>query len=151
MTHQQERKRAIRAFMQAHYTDEKLAQLLAHAQDGRLKYDSCCCFIGVATADHALRGSCDWHEPHYKIAQRESIDIAYAKGGLNAEIAYLHLAPHNYTAQGEVIRRRILIPMIRAEQRRRERMNVSMPQFPVTLHEPEMPEVYAKMEATEGL
>ena len=37
------------------------------------------------------------------------------------------------------------------EQRRRERLNVSMPQFPVTLHEPEMPEVYAKMEATEGL
>ncbi|MCI0526562.1 MAG: hypothetical protein L0Y56_03795, partial [Nitrospira sp.] len=49
-------KAPLRAYMQQHYSDEKLAALLAHARDGKLAYHSCCCFIGIATADHALRG-----------------------------------------------------------------------------------------------
>src|SRR4051812_49852972 len=50
-------KKAIRAFF-PNYTTERLAGYLAHAQDGKLFYTSCCCFIGGATAGHALRGRC---------------------------------------------------------------------------------------------
>ncbi len=47
-------KKAIRAFF-PNYTTERLTAYLAHAQDGKVFYSSCCCFIGGATADHALR------------------------------------------------------------------------------------------------
>lgn len=50
-----EAKGHIRAFMRNHYTDERLAMLLAHARDGKLAYVTCCCFVGIPTADHALR------------------------------------------------------------------------------------------------
>src|SRR5262249_1349166 len=33
----------------------QLAALLAHTEDGRLSYNTCCCFIGIPTADHALK------------------------------------------------------------------------------------------------
>lgn len=52
-TRMQGLKKPIREFMQKHYTDERLAQLLAHAQDGKLSYWSCCCFIGIPTAVHS--------------------------------------------------------------------------------------------------
>ena len=38
------------------YTDHQLAALLAHAEDGKLVHYSCCCLIGIPTADHALKG-----------------------------------------------------------------------------------------------
>src|SRR6202021_4042065 len=75
MTHK-EKKGHIRAFMQNHYTDERLAQLLAHAQDGKLNYVSCCCFIGVVTADHAVQegfpaiGNIGTTVDHYWAAKR---------------------------------------------------------------------------------
>lgn len=59
----------ISSFLQTAYTDERLAALLAHAQDGKLSYWSCCCFIGIPTAIHALRGQMGSvtasMEPHY--------------------------------------------------------------------------------------
>ena len=53
------------------YTDEKLAALLAPAEDGKLSYVSCCCLIGVPTAGHALRGVVPHvaGEPHLVRAQ----------------------------------------------------------------------------------
>ncbi len=114
MTKQQEYKRDIRAFMQAHYTDERLAQLLAHAQDGKLAFDSCCCFIGIATADHPLRGQAAagmileyLTEPHYRATRQ-------LNGWHEAEMAFLGLGILNNQR-----RIRILIPMIRAEMKRR--------------------------------
>ena len=107
MTEQQKRKQHIRAFMQAHYTDERLAQLLAHAQDGKLAYCSCCCLIGIPTANHALRGECDYRNylghdsPHNSLSG-------------DASSAYANIALGE-----DSIRRRILIPMIRAEMKRR--------------------------------
>ena len=130
MTHQQERKRAIRAFMQAHYTDEKLAQLLAHAQDGKLDYSSCCCFIGVATANHTLGTGDDFGSDrggmgHYIEAKRLS-------GAALAEKAFAYLWESNYwdskNRECRTLRQRrnaILIPMIRAEQKRRSLLRAS--------------------------
>lgn len=84
MTEQQQRKQHIRAFMQAHYTDERLAMLLAHARDGKLSYISCCCFIGIANADHALRGRSDEGGSHLR-------DARMYPGAIAAEGSFLHL------------------------------------------------------------
>lgn len=51
------------------YTDERLAMLLAHAQDGKLEFASCCCLVGIPTADHALQGKSNFTaQPHYVMA-----------------------------------------------------------------------------------
>jgi hypothetical protein len=124
-TELRQRKQAIRSFMREHYTDERLAMLLAHAQEGRLSYLSCCCFIGTTTARHPLRDGrsmilgtrlrsrFDVVRPkHYNEAQKLS-------GAYEAETAFLEIA------YSDVARRRILIPMVRAEMRRRDRLAMS--------------------------
>jgi hypothetical protein len=111
MTHK-ETKNQIRRFMQNYYTDERLSQLLAHAQDGKLAYVSCCCFIGIPTATHELRGQ------HYMgdVEERSHYDLMAAiPEAQAAERAFLELARGHH----DVERRRILIPMIRAEMKRR--------------------------------
>lgn len=79
----------ISNFLQTAYTDERLAALLAHAQDGKFSYMSCCCFIGIPTALHALRGEMGSvtasMEPHYTYAS-EIIPNAE-----KAEAAFLEL------------------------------------------------------------
>ena len=118
------KKQAIRDFMQNHYTDARLAELLAHAQNGYLDYTACCCFIGITTADHALvreggmesRGT----TMHY-FAARE------LDGALAAEQAFNHIAnyaKYKTTEARNAFRRRILVPMIRAEMKRRERARI---------------------------
>jgi hypothetical protein len=110
MTAQQERKQALRAFMQMHYTDEKLAALLAHARDGKLMYWSCCCFIGLHNAPHAYASS-------MLSGESQHFSIAYSlKGGEEANTAYAQLSKNDSDTE----RRRILIPIIRAEMWRRE-------------------------------
>lgn len=111
MTEQQVRKGHIRRFMQAHYTDERLAMLLAHTQDGKLAYNSCCCFVGIPfwPGDHALAG---YFERMGKINPLHNTTLGAAR--MDADLAYANLGSEDPD------RRRILIPMIRAEQRRRE-------------------------------
>ena len=111
-----ELKKAIRAFF-PNYTTERLAAYLAHAQDGKVVYSSCCCFIGGATADHALRdGSHRNDYNHYKEAKS-------LPGADRAEAAFFDLGRPYYKHpiatdgmdKGEAQRRRVLIPMIKAE------------------------------------
>lgn len=65
-------KKAIRASF-PNYTTERLTAYLAHAQDGRVFYSSCCCFIGGATADHALQGRCEMNDySHYQAAEKSA-------------------------------------------------------------------------------
>ncbi len=121
MTHK-ECKAAIRTFMRAHYTDERLAWLLAHARAGRLAYDSCCCFVGISTwpGDHAfaLKG-----QRSGNINPTHNVDGKLMEGGREADSAYGWIGVH--LATGDKIqderRRQFLIPMIRAEMKRRER------------------------------
>lgn len=117
-----ELKKPIRAFMQAQYTDERLAQLLCHARDGKLSYASCCCFIGVSTADHALQS---WQEdpdvaqPHIRVAR--SLPLAHV-----AEVAFRDLVKTWWIeGDSDLCRQRILIPMIRAEMKRREKLRAA--------------------------
>lgn len=89
------------------YTDEKLAALLAHCEDGRLSYASCCCFAGIPTATHALQGeNFDQDNDHWDMPG----DQAYWA----ADIAYSRLA------NDDVARREKLIPLIRSEMNRRD-------------------------------
>ncbi len=116
--HHRERKNHIRSFMRAHYTDERLAWLLSHARAGILDYLSCCCFIGIPTADHALRGK-GVSGLHYDRALS-------LPGAAEAEESFLKIyhSARLYFPQGrerDDARIRILIPMVKAEMRRRER------------------------------
>jgi hypothetical protein len=108
MTKHQERKSCIRSFMREHYTDERLVWLLAHARSGKLSYFSCCCFIGIPTADHANHALRTVFPPgsHLEGSWRLA-------GATDADFAFLDLAN---TDKG---RRVALIPMILAEIKRR--------------------------------
>lgn len=105
-------KQILYRWMRNQYTDERLAMLLDHARSGQLQYTSCCCFIGIVTADHfpLRRGlsTDDGAIPHYFRAHE-------IRGAKRAELAFWRLAPNRQDDQ----RRRILIPMILAEIRRR--------------------------------
>jgi hypothetical protein len=119
-----ERKQAIRNFMAAHYTDERLAMLLAHAQEGRLAFDSCCCFIGVPSAPHALASVGERAEPeplHHRVYGNP------LPGASEAEQAFNELGGAFWIERiRDARRRRILIPMIKAEMKRRAQLPTSL-------------------------
>ena len=108
-----EAKQHIRAYLQTAYSDEKLCQLLAHAQSGKLSFFSCCCLVGIPSADHALQGLGEYGS-HYS-----SNDYA-------AEQGFAHFGHHvertgDYRTT-DALRRRRIIPIVLAEIRRRERL-----------------------------
>lgn len=116
-------KKPIRAFMQTHYTDERLAQLLCHTRDGKLSYWSCCCFIGIANSNHALQVNLFETEKagvetgHYLLSRK-------LQGAHEAESAYNMVGL--FDADSDGTRRRILIPMIRAEMKRRGKRSIEV-------------------------
>jgi hypothetical protein len=104
--------KAIEQFLQTAYTDEKLAALLAHAEDGKLAYESCCCLAGFPDARHAYQGSlCEeeadvsTHGPFYWNIDnaRDGISLAFQRLGID-----------------DAARRAKLIPLIKAEIARRD-------------------------------
>jgi hypothetical protein len=104
-------------FMRLHYSDIALAALLAHAEDGKLFFDSCCCFIGIPLAIAAgavLHGRCgaedDCNGPQWANRARLAMPSADA-----AEDAFLELGVFDDR------RRELIIPLIHAEMERRER------------------------------
>lgn len=124
-----ENKRTLRAFMREHYTDERLAMLLAHAQSGRLSYTSCCCFIGIPTANHSLQGD-DWTEVTGGNVDTEHIaESRQIPGARYAERAFLMLGGadsfgerERFCKEANEQRRRRLIPIVKAEMKRRAGM-----------------------------
>ena len=113
-------KRTIRQFLRTSYSDERLSWLLAHAESGKLAYQSCCCLIGVATADHPLCGKADLSQStprHYELARM-------LPGAKEAEMAYWELGyvgGSRLHKSSDELRRRRLIPMVRAVIRARDR------------------------------
>jgi len=100
----------ISRFLETNYNDEQLAALLAHAENGRLSYNSCCCLVGIPLATHALRGENEYDfdgEPHLERGR----ELPWAK---EAESEFALLGPDR-------TRRRILMPLVLAEMERRER------------------------------
>ncbi|MGH9445189.1 MAG: hypothetical protein ACRD3O_05620 [Terriglobia bacterium] len=116
-------KHAIRQFLRTAYSDERLAWLLAHSRSGKLAYQSCCCLIGVATADHALQGKMDVNHSaaaHYHLARRFI-------GAHDAEQAYWELGYFGQTRSvqsSDELRRRRLIPLILSEMRQRQEARI---------------------------
>ena len=121
-------KQAIRVFLRTEvWTDEKLCALLAHAQD-KLSIWSCCCLIGTANADHALKGrqlfgSTTWEGwGHYGKAiclplAQQAQEAFCALGGNPLSIPTTADPPF-----ADEKRRRLIRPIIRAELRRRQRI-----------------------------
>ena len=105
-------KPTLRYYLQNAYTDERLAMLLAHAQSGRLAWYSCCCFVGVATADHALQGECEPLSLLFPSPPTHLYKIGF--NGVFASNAYQDIADNDCD------RRRLVIPLIKAEMKRRE-------------------------------
>lgn len=127
MTRTQELKRPIRAWLRE-YPGDRLAALLAYAQDGGLSYWGCCCLLGCFNANHALQQDtiyCDGR--HLESARIRAMSL-----GIRVESAYADLGypakhprdPEEGVAMDQTHdkrRRRLLIPMILAEMRRRDR------------------------------
>lgn len=100
----------ISRFLETNYSDEQLAALLAHAERGRLSYNSCCCLVGIPLATHALRGEHEYDfdgEAHLERGR----ELPWAK---EAESEFAMLGPDR-------TRGRILMPLVLAEMERRER------------------------------
>lgn len=103
--------KAIEQFLATAYSDERLAMLLAHAEDGKLAYASCSCLIGIPAATHALRGYgsyCGEMHAHFPAS-----DLA-----ASAEREFLYFAKLREPDE-DAKRRAKLIPLIHAEMERR--------------------------------
>lgn len=116
-----EQRKVVRAFMQQHYTDGMLAALLAHMRDGKFSFFSCCCFIGIPTADHPLQSrSMYGAAQHYHRAHR-------LRGASQAEDALAKVAEANNDdetmGQRDARVYTFLLPIVRAEMRRRDRVS----------------------------
>ena len=98
------------------YTDERLAMLLAHAEDGKLAFFSCCCLVGVSTAEHSLRGRTenvrDWND--------HGATFGDVPMGDEVSKAFNALASSFEFDSWDAERRARLIPLIKAEMSRRE-------------------------------
>src|SRR6185312_16957066 len=100
-------------FIRANYSDERLAALIAHCEDGKLIYGSCCCLIGSANADHAL--SAEWitaGKTHYDDARLLPYAIAAEREFYNLGFGTDHDDYHS-------ARRERLLPILYAERDRR--------------------------------
>jgi hypothetical protein len=109
-----ESKQLIRRWISERFSDERLAEVYAFNQDGKMMYESpCCCLLGVTGAEnlHEAGSGCD--KRHY-IRIRETVPI-----GMATELAYNFLgniAPH-WMQFGDPLRRRRLSAILRAQMR----------------------------------
>ena len=107
---------AIKAFLREQYTDERLAMLQAHIEDGKFVFQSCCCLIGIPTADHALRGEYWVHAQgaeHYSAAR-------HLPGAIEAENEMMWIGGDGALPTDRQ-RREALLPLVIEEMERRER------------------------------
>lgn len=104
-------------FMQEHYTTERLCWLLEHARSGKLSVLSCCCFVGITTSNHPLRGS--MKRSQYTPEDCAHLNKAREADFVGAEAAFYHLGGGADLGSDEA-RREKLIPLIETELARRE-------------------------------
>jgi len=111
----------ISQYLQTAYTDEQLAALLAHAEDGKLSFYSCCCLAGIPTANHALQSVTyaadgwwelkdEWTHENLETDEQVAVSDAFkdlADGGDRKDLE-------------DAERRAKLIPLVKAEILRRD-------------------------------
>lgn len=111
-------------YLQAAYSDQNLSDLLAHAESGRLAYRSCCCFIGIPTAKHALRGYMTEFEAG------EPLGMEFHHHGLarlSSATARLAEAEFMNLGRTDAARREAIIPLVKAEMDRRQALSEDLP------------------------
>jgi len=124
-------KASIRAFIQAHWSDEKLCAVYAFNRDGKMLYESgCCCLLGVTLSERlheSSQGMCPFRlgkedRHHYYIAQELPMAIV-------AERAYRDLGWNGTRGYYSEIRRcNRFSALLRAEMRRREHQRDLLPE-----------------------
>lgn len=105
----------ISNFLKTAYSDERLAEMFAHIDDGKFSFVSCCCLRGAATADHALRSRMGAFnaatEYHYEVAGE-------IPGAREAELALRDLLDDELT---DTKAQEVMLTLVRAEIERRDR------------------------------
>jgi hypothetical protein len=113
-----ESKQLIRRWISERFSDERLAQVYAFNQDGRMQYSSpCACLLGVTTAKHLHSWGDGCWATHYRVLKQV---------GADAELAYNYLAYVDrlgrFRFEGvEQLRQRRLSAILRAQMRIRAR------------------------------
>ncbi len=122
-------------YLQTAYTDEGLSALKAHTEDGKLSYLSCCCFIGAATANHALQEKLTTMEAGQALA----LDGSHLSKARHQNIYGKRAEKEFYLlAVTDEERRAKLLPLVEDEIKRRDDLKgvldaLSATQIPVTV------------------
>ncbi len=119
-------KQAIRAFVRAHWSDQKLTEVYAFNRDGKMHWnDYCGCLLGVSLAEtlHTRQSKCpDLILGMHYISVKKSL-----RNAAMVEAAYWHLWDGSYIRGflcWDALAQRRLSAILRAEMRRREHIRV---------------------------
>src|SRR4051812_8934072 len=59
-------KQAVRTFIRAHFDDQRLHEVIAFNDDGKMQYSSaCCCLLGVTLSSTPLHRYCEVSGEHH--------------------------------------------------------------------------------------
>lgn len=126
-------KQIVREWVRANFSDQRLASIAAFNEDGRMRFrNPCSCLMGVTYSD-ILHESADCDREHYRFARRQDLSQTRRFAALfptsrigKAEKAYnfLGFSPAFSSCFGDDnLRRRRFGVLLRAEMRRRARLN----------------------------
>lgn len=137
-------KQVVREWVRAHFSDQRLASVAAFNEDGRMGFrNPCGCLMGVTFSDRlhhpGLDGAnhdCDrkhyWRARRLDLSQTRRFAALFLSSQLGkAEKAYLFLgfaADSRNCFGDDELRRRRFSALLRAEMRRRARLNVPVPE-----------------------
>jgi hypothetical protein len=111
-------KQVVREFIRMYWDDQKLTEVLAFAQDGKMTYvDPCGCLLGVTKAVHLHTRSTACNTSHYSEALNASRFAQHAEQAFHK----LDLLPYNQEYYLARLNAR-MVAIIKAEIRRRDRL-----------------------------
>jgi hypothetical protein len=126
-------KQVVRDWVRAHFSDQRLASVAAFNADGKMGFrNPCGCLMGVTHSDRLHEGH-ECNREHYWLARREDLAQTRRLAPLfpsarigKAEKAYNFLGyspTFNNCFGDDNVRRRRFAALLRAEMRRRARLN----------------------------
>lgn len=126
-------KQIVREWVRANFSDQRLASVAAFNADGKMSFrNPCGCLMGVTHSDPLHVGQdCDrkhyWRARRQDLAQTRLLAALFPSSRIGkAERAYNFLgffASFNSCFGDDELRRRRFAAMLRAEMRRRDRLN----------------------------
>ena len=130
----QKSKQLIREWVRTHFSNQQLASVVAFNADGNMGFrNPCGCLMGVTYGDRLHVGH-DCHQEHYWLARREDLAqtgrfaaLLSSSGMGKTEKAYHFLgftAAFKSCFGDDEVRRRRFSALLRAEMRRRARLNL---------------------------